>query len=1767
MTELISVAGAGGGCFRRDTQIQLEHGQTVAIQDIKVGQEVLAFDESGNLHVAKVEKLHVHTPQPLLRVQFWRGEIFITPNHWVLNQYSSFVEIQTLSNEDALVDGMGHLRPIINFESIGSESVYNLTVEKYHTFIANNIRVHNGGHRETYPVIAGAMGGGGKGGGGRAAQEDPETLRSKTMVSILDLLGEGQIGGLLNGAQSIYFNETPLQNSDGTYNFNGVSWDARYGTPNQGYIPGYSDIETPFNLSVQCKVNTPVTFTVTNPNADRVRAIVTIPSLVSTDTTTGDLHGTSVEYKFQISPDGGAYTDLIADYVWAEATIGTSDGYMSVTSSSPSASQVSCVVRLNAAAVAPYALNTWGATATLQPQAWTGSTWLSHGPVITLSAQPYSRNSVAALFALNKPLYIEAYVNLPASAARFVPVNVTTGGTLSLIGPKAFIGTPNIVISGKTRARYQRHHLLELPKPATTWNIRMSRITPDSANSAIANDTFLDTYVEIVDAKMSYPNSAVVGVSIDSSLFNKIPNRAYLVDGLYIQVPSNYDPVSRIYSGTWNGTFKIAVSNGNPAWTLYDLLTNARYGLGQYIGEDGSSIDKAALYSIGKYCDELVSDGFDGTEPRFSINTVIQTRAEAYRLITDISSVFQGMSYWAGGMVGFTQDSPQDPGMIYGPANVVDGLFNYVGSARRDRHSVVHVTWNDPLDGYRQKIEYIEDSEVVVKYGIRKVEVVGFGCTSRGQANRIGRWILYSEQYESDILTFGVGLDSALVMPGEIARINNPAKAGKRMAGRVVTVAAKSVTLDAPVTIETAATISFRLPDGTFIDRPVIGPIINSDIITWTESLVTLPLVNSMFIISEEALVPLLARILSIAQDETNKHQYIITAHEHNPSKFAAIENGWSLSKPVTSIVKAKPDAPTNLVLTDVLYRSGANYASKLHASWDDDSQGDLKGWNVRLLGPSSEWEDFGLLRIASLEIPNVTDGQTYRIEVRAVNLLGIQSDAAAVSRTVLGKEANPSNVTGVVAVGNNTGVRLSWVNISDIDLAFYEVREGTVWETATVIGTVNNNFIDLGHQTEGLHTWLVRAKDTTDHYSELDGMASLNVGIPDTPTVEAMFVGNNIEVAWSVVDCDNYFVEIVVAGVVKRSFTTTMNGFSYTLEIATADGGPWRQISVKVSARKKGILSIPGEATSDINAAPVAPTLILVAGIRAVSVTVSRCEDLDYAGTLIYASASPGFTPSIDNQIYEGSTFFMHSDIEGTWYYRAAHYDAYGKSGLNYSIESNALPTSGVAGITTVTELPVNPAAVSDQLAVFLDVEDTTLRGLYGWSGTTWIKTNALLDGSITFEKFDPSISFAAEIEDGEIIAEHIRDGAIAYQKLDPDLMLEIEVEAGEITTTHIADDAISTPKLKAGSVVAAKIAADQITANHLQADSVTTLKIKADQIVSSHIVTNAINATHIQSDSIIASKIKANEISGDKIVANAITTGHIGANQIVASHILAGSVTAEKMTVTDLAAINANMGAITAGSMTLDIAGYIKGGQTDYATGTGFWLGYNAGKYKFSLGGSSGYMLWDGSNLLIRGNIYLGTNNYIQAGQSAYNTGTGFFLGYYASKYRLSIGDPAGKAILWDGDNLTVQGDIIATGNINNGAVSQVGNAYTGGAVPIARNGVWTDIQYVAFNKVTSGPVLITMFCRTWDQHSVGTTMRFNINGVTQYENYIPAKFGGWSDFYFQFTDYGAAGFREYVLTATGPGRPGEPDTAANAVYRVKAYNISITATELKR
>ncbi|WP_370516508.1 MULTISPECIES: phage tail tip fiber protein [Klebsiella] len=770
--------------------------------------------------------------------------------------------------------------------------------------------------------------GGSKGGGSsRTPVEANDTVNSRAMASVLDLLGEGVIGGLVDGAKSIFLNDTPLQNSDNSYNFSGVTWWFRDGSQDQSVIEGFDFIETPKSIGRQLKQTSQVNVSLDSADSDRVRVVMKFPSLRSIDKKSGDTNGTTVQFKFQIDAGNGkGFVDVVAEG--------------------------------------------------------------------------------------------------------------ESGATISLTAKKTGV--------------YYRSYVIDLPKPAKIYTLRAIRLTGDHPdNSYLYDDTYIDSIGEIVNTSLNYPNSALVGLKINSEQFgSSMPSRSYLINGLKIRVPSNYYADTNTYNGNWDGTFKLA-SSSNPAWILFDLLTNTRYGLGQFVQE--SMINIGELYQIGRYCDATVDDGFGGKEKRFSINTQITSRQDAYRVVQDIAGAFRGMVFWAGGMVHITQDSPSDPVMLFSNSNVVNGLFAYKGSARKDRYSVALITYNNKEDGYKQSVEYVEDQEAIKRYGIRKTESVAFGCTSRGQAHRVGLWILYTSRMESDVITFSVGMDSVFLMPGDVVLIADKFRAGRRNSGRITGYTANSIKLDAPVDLTSVGNhITFLSSEGKVVERDILENGKNITTVTFKTALRVneTPVNDAVWVIAQPELVPLQARVMSVTEGSDGL-SFNITAIQNNPTKYEAIDNGAQLIPQNTTVLDPTYSKPSGLVITEGTYLSSpGNLSVSLTATWQGKSSQYYISWRRSDAGNVSNWKSQRVTE-EQFELREVAENGQYDFQVYAVSVGGRKTDPISITYKVLGTLTAPNAPTGLTAVGDYRSIVLNWVNPSSVDLDHIEVLASKINDKA----------------------------------------------------------------------------------------------------------------------------------------------------------------------------------------------------------------------------------------------------------------------------------------------------------------------------------------------------------------------------------------------------------------------------------------------------------------------------------------------------------------------------------------------------------------------------------------------------------------------------------------------------------------------------------------------------------------------------------------------
>lgn len=801
------------------------------------------------------------------------------------------------------------------------------------------------------------------------------TLRSRAYARVLDLVSEGEIEGLVDGAKSIYLNGTPLQNADNSFNFQNVTYESRTGTNGQTYIPGTSAVENEINVNTEVTKAASVVRTVSNSEVDAVRITVSLPALYFQNSK-GDLEGQTVNIAIDVQPSGGSYTQVLTD-----------------------------------------------------------------------------------------------------------------------------------AISGKTSSKYQRSYRVELTGTGP-WNIRLRRITDDTTNVRLQNKTFWDSFTTIIDAKLRYPNSALVSVRFDASSFSGVPTRAYDLKLKRIQVPSNYNPVTRTYTGGWNGTFQTAWSD-NPAWCFYDLVTNTRYGLGEFI--DPAQVDKWALYSIAQYCDELVDDGFGGQEPRFTCNLYLQSRAEAYKVVQDMAACFRSMIYWASGSLTVAQDAPDQPVALFTQANVVDGSFSYSGSAAKARHTVALVTWNDPADLYAQKVEYVEDQDGIARFGVVQTEVVAMGCTSRGQANRVGRWLLYSERYESEVVMFQTGIEGAIARPGQVIKVADASRAGARRGGRISAATTTAITLDAPANLGgNSWTLYAMLPNGTVGESQVASA--SGNTVNLVTALAAAPQPGAQWILSSSTVEAQTFRVLTVTEQDGGKVE--ITGLKHDPQKYAAVEDGLVLQQRDITELTPKPSAPSDLVVGESLYTYQAEVRAAVNIGW-----GNVQGASTYRVQWSKDGGNFNeaITSVSDYDILDITPG-TFVVRVYSIGATGNQSATyAEATITAQGKTAPPANVTNLAAsIDKDIGVTLTWNKVADLDVDAYEIRQGSTWATATVIGQVKATVYTLGYIPPGTQTYLVRALDTTGNYSTTAASVTVSLSAPSAVTLTQEVIDNNVLLRWT---------------------------------------------------------------------------------------------------------------------------------------------------------------------------------------------------------------------------------------------------------------------------------------------------------------------------------------------------------------------------------------------------------------------------------------------------------------------------------------------------------------------------------------------------------------------------------------------------------------------------------------------------------------------------
>ena len=726
--------------------------------------------------------------------------------------------------------------------------------------------------------------------------EAKETSRSKQLIKIVEVISEGEVAGLADNMKSVYLDNTPVQNQDGSYNFKNVSLQGRIGGQVQDVLSGFSASEKEVSVSAQVRRNLPITRTITDSKVSRLRFTIGVQALSKVEDN-GDIKG--------------------------------------------------------------------------------------------------------------------AQVNL-----------------LITVGNKSY----PVTISGKYSSQYLQQHTFG-NLPPVPFTIKVERLTADSNSQKLQDNTLWSSYTEVIDTVFTYPNTALVGVKFDSEYFGNLPTRTYDILGIKVKIPSNYNPRTRQYSGVWDGTFKIDWTD-NPAWVLFDVVTNKRYGLGNRLGDFGA--DKWTLYQVAQYCDQLVPDGFGGKEPRFTCNAWLTEQRSAYDVINDICSIFRAMPVWNGQQLTVVMDRPADPVWTYTNANVENGEFNYTFSAKKARHNAIQVEYVDKNNSYERMIEYVSDDDSIRKNGLNVKKITAFGCTSRGQAHRTGLWLLQTEKLETKTVTFTVGTEGLMHIPGDIIRVSDTYYAGTNIGGRVLSVDGKKVTLDREISISGNSYFSYINQNAKHQDIKIISA--KGVEVTLDQAPTGLE-VYGVWSLSTQQVTSQLFKALTVKEEAKGK--YTITALQHEPQKEAIVDNGAKFEPRATSILSVPQISNIKV---------NVNQDGSVSFSTDITGGNGLVKYDIKIYKDGALYD----VRLGQSS-PNVSFDDFENGEYTIVIQVKSESGELLSERTQTFVIDKPPAPTGVRVTGGLGNITIEWDWINDATATEIYVSETDDIKTARLLTKVNS--------------------------------------------------------------------------------------------------------------------------------------------------------------------------------------------------------------------------------------------------------------------------------------------------------------------------------------------------------------------------------------------------------------------------------------------------------------------------------------------------------------------------------------------------------------------------------------------------------------------------------------------------------------------------------------------------------------------------------------
>ena len=1175
------------------------------------------------------------------------------------------------------------------------------------------------------------------GGGGHTPVEAKETSRSKQLVKIVEVISDGEIEGLADGMKSVYFDNTPVQNKDGSYNFNNVQLEGRVGSQVQDVIAGFNTSEKEVSVGTQVRKNLPITRTVTDSKVSRLRLTVGVQSLFS-QAENGDTSGTTVEL------------------------------------------------------------------------------------VVTIGSQSY-------------------------------PVS----------------------ISGKYSSQYLQQHTFD-NLPPVPFTVKVERKTEDSKSQRLQNNTVWSSYTEIIDTEFTYPNTALIGVKFDSEYFSNIPSRTYDLLGLRVKVPSNYDTRTRKYTGMWDGTFKTDWTD-NPAWILYDVVTSKRYGLGNRLGEFGA--DKWALYQVSQYCDQLVPDGFGGQEPRFTCNAWLTEQRSAYDVINDICSIFRAMPVWNGQQLTVVMDRPSDPVWTYTNANVEKGEFNYTFSAKKTRHNAIQVEYSDKDNGYEKAIEYVSDDEEIRKHGLNVKKITAFGCTSRGQAHRTGLWLLQTEKLETKTVTFTVGTEGLMHVPGDIIKVADTYYAGTNIGGRVLAINGKKVTLDREISINGNSYFSYINAQAKHQDIKIMSA--NGAEVTLEQTPVGLE-AYGVWSLSTQQVTSQLFKAISVKEE--TKGKYAITALQHEPQKEAIVDNGAKFEPKATSILSA-PQV--------------SNIGVTVNSDGSVSFAGDITGGNGVIKYDFRIYKDGALYDVRlgqtspNLNLDNLENGE-YSILIQVKNEKG-QVLSERTQTFVIDK---PPAATGVRVTGGLGNITIEWDWVNDATATEIFVSETNDIKTATRLTKV----------TARMYTHEVGAKKV--RYYWLRHTRGVNVGPFSQQSGLRGESSVDIDAELEILNkklSQNIVNEVIDTALPARNLDLikTVNGLNvgkyqghkqvYNTadgKLYTWNGSKYLENGIDASGIRIKTTQLVGTLQADqIGANTIGAGALQAGAVRAEHMAAGQITAdklaIGLGGNLLY-------NPIFDNNAYGWSENRGNGNLgdQTTSLIRRT------------SSRFNGLITNGSV---LIAEVRAN-SAVSSWWQVATQVIRVVPNQRYCLSAfiDAWNCTGELMVQELSSDGSSWVRDFAFSGRKSRNIS--------GYHQLG--VMEEGTGSIEPSTRSHVFFTAPSS-----GYVSVVCIMRDIQTAS--------TLKIANPMLEECTEYTtqpspwqNA-GVTAIHGGSIVTKSITTQQMAADSITANEIATGavaakHIAAGSIGAEHIATRSLTSDKLNVNNLSAISSNIGRITAGTIT---------------------------------------------------------------------------------------------------------------------------------------------------------------------------------------------------------------------------------------------------------